>query len=241
MPSNDFNGDGRSDILWRNSDGQVSNWLAQANGSFVINDANAAIGVPTSWQIVGTGDFNGDGRSDLLWRHQSGTLSNWLATAAGGWIVNDANALAQVPNAWKVAGVGDFNGDGRDDILWRSTSGQLSNWLGTASGGFVNNDANAFAGVGTNWHVIGTGDFNGDGRDDILWQSNDGYISNWLGTATGGFAVNDDAAMTRMRVGVAAISDFNGDGRADLVYVTGSTSFRFFSFTSAVSFRPRST
>ena len=50
-------------------------------------------------------------------------------------------------------GSGDFNGDGRDDILWRSDSGQLSDWLGTASGGFVTNDANAFNNVPTNWHV----------------------------------------------------------------------------------------
>ena len=217
MPSNDFNGDGRSDILWRNGDGQVSNWLSQANGSFIINDANAFIGVPTSWHIAGTGDFNGDGRSDILWRHQSGTLSNWLGTATGGWIINDANAMSSVPNEWLVAGIGDFDGDGRDDILWRSTSGQLSNWLGTASGGFVNNDANAFAGVATNWHVVGTGDFNGDGRDDILWQSDDGYISNWLGTASGGFSINDTQALTRMRVSVAAIGDFNGDQRDDII------------------------
>ncbi|MEO8141377.1 MAG: M10 family metallopeptidase C-terminal domain-containing protein, partial [Sphingomicrobium sp.] len=71
---NDFNGDGRSDILWRNIDGQMSNWLGQANGGFVQNNANAAAVVPTSWQIAGTGDFNGDGRDDILWRNVDGQL-----------------------------------------------------------------------------------------------------------------------------------------------------------------------
>ncbi|WP_309602322.1 FG-GAP repeat protein, partial [Sphingomonas sp.] len=50
--------------------------------------------------------------------------------------------------------VGDYNGDGRDDILWRNTNGQLSDWLGTATGGFVTNDANALTNAApTNWHV----------------------------------------------------------------------------------------
>ncbi|HEV2044765.1 MAG TPA: hypothetical protein VGR05_08815, partial [Sphingomicrobium sp.] len=53
---NDFNGDGRSDILWRNVDGQLSNWLGQANGGFTPNNTNAAAVVPTDWQVVGTGD-----------------------------------------------------------------------------------------------------------------------------------------------------------------------------------------
>ncbi|HEV2043409.1 MAG TPA: M10 family metallopeptidase C-terminal domain-containing protein, partial [Sphingomicrobium sp.] len=75
---NDFNGDGRSDILWRNVDGQLSNWLGQANGGFVQNNANAATVVPIAWAVAGTGDFNGDGRDDILWRNTDGTLSNWL-------------------------------------------------------------------------------------------------------------------------------------------------------------------
>jgi hypothetical protein len=61
--------------------------------------------------------------------------------------------LSSAPTNWHVADVGDYNGDGRDDILWRSDSGQLSDWLGTASGRFVTNDANAFNNVPTNWFV----------------------------------------------------------------------------------------
>ena len=49
-----------------------------------------------------------------------------------------------------------------------------TDWLGQANGGFADNDANAFASVRTDWHVAGTGDFNGDGRDDILWRNDNG-------------------------------------------------------------------
>ncbi len=184
---NDFNGDGRSDVLWRNDNGQMSNWLGTANGGWQVNDSNAGMTIPVSWHIVGTGDFNGDGRDDILWRNDNGLLSNWLANANGGFTPNDANAHIGVPTSWQVAGTGDFNGDGRDDVLWRNDNGQLSNWLGTATGGWQLNDVNAAATVPTNWHVVGTGDFNGDGRADILWRNDAGEVSNWLGTTAGGF------------------------------------------------------
>jgi hypothetical protein len=58
-----------------------------------------------------------------------------------------------VPTDWKIAQIGDFNGDGRDDILWRNNSGLTSDWLGQASGAFTDNYANAAAFVSTNWHV----------------------------------------------------------------------------------------
>ena len=153
---------------------------------------------PTSWKVAGVGDFNGDGRDDILWRNDNGQLSNWLGQANGGFVANDANALVNVSTSWKVIGVGDFNGDNRDDILWRSDTGALSNWLGQANGGFAGNDANAFANVALNWHVAQVGDFNGDGRDDILWRSDTGGFSNWLGTDTGRFTPNDANALTNV-------------------------------------------
>ncbi len=269
---NDFNGDGRSDILWRNVDGQMSNWLGQANGGFVQNNANAAAVVPMAWQIAGTGDFNGDGRDDILWRNIDGQMSNWLGTATGGFVQNNANAAAVVPTAWSggrhrrlqrrrarrhlvaqhrwhgqqlawhgqraasppttpmparfvptswtVVGTGDFNGDGRDDVLWRNSNGQVSDWLGQANGGFLLNDAVALTNVDTAWKVVGTGDFNGDGRDDILWRNDNGSLSNWLGQANGGFVNNGaiSGVFVPLAWSVVAIGDYNGDGRDDIFW-----------------------
>jgi len=191
VSTGDFNGDGREDLLWRSDSGALSDWLANANGGFASNDANAYTTVSTSWKVAGTGDFNGDGREDILWRSDGGALSDWLANANGGFASNDANAYTTAPTSWKVAGTGDFNGDGREDILWRSDSGALSDWLANANGGFTSNDANAYATVPTSWHIAGTGDYNGDGREDILWRSDSGALSDWLANANGGFTVND--------------------------------------------------
>jgi hypothetical protein len=187
----DFNGDGRSDVLWRNDSGRVTDWLGNANSGLSGNFANADANAGTDWHIEGTGDFNGDGRSDILWRNDNGDVTNWLGNASGGFASNFGNAYYQVDNSWHVAGTGDFNGDGRDDILWRNDSGRVTDWLGQAgSGGFVSNFANADANAGTDWHIESTGDFNGDGRSDVLWRNDNGDVTNWLGDASGGFASN---------------------------------------------------
>jgi Ca2+-binding RTX toxin-like protein len=219
---NDFNGDGRSDVLWRNDSGQVTDWLGQsASGGFASNFANADANAGIDWHISGTGDFDGDGRADVLWRNNNGDMTNWLGQASGSFASNFGNAFYQVDNSWHVAGTGDFNGDGRDDILWRNDSGRVTDWLGQAgSGGFVSNFANADANAGTDWHIVATGDFNGDGRDDVLWRNNNGDMTDWLGQANGGFASNFGNAFYQVDNSwhVAGTGDFNGDGISDILW-----------------------
>ena len=200
--SGDFNGDGRYDLLWRNvATGEVSTWLGTPSGNFAVNDANALQTAPTNWFVIAIADFNGDGRDDLLWHNTTNAWSNWLGTEAGGFAVNDANALTTVPTNWWVHGVGDFNGDGRDDLMWRNDAGQISNWLSTENGGWLVNDANALRTAPANWFMSGIGDYDGDGRCDILWRNNNGDISTWLGTETGGWLVNDAAALAHFPPG----------------------------------------
>ena len=158
--ANDFNGDGRSDILWRNDNGFLAEWNGQANGGFVGN-ANVNQPITADWHVAGTGDFNGDGIDDILWRNDNGTLTDWLGQSNGGFTIIAASY--NVSTSWHVAGTGDFNGDGRSDILWRNDNGFLAEWNGQANGGFVGN-ANVNQPITADWHVAGTGDFNGDGH-----------------------------------------------------------------------------
>lgn len=219
---NDFNGDGRSDILWRGTDGTVTTWLGGVNGTFTGNWDSFHNTLANNWKVSGTGDFNGDGLVDVLWRADDGGVTNWLGQSNGGFFGNWDNFHNNPGTNWNVAAVGDFNGDGRSDILWRTADGSTTNWLGQANGGFTGNWDNFHNNPGTNWQVAGTGDFNGDGMDDVLWRASDGGVTNWLGTANGGFVGNWDNFHNNpgSNWNVAGIGDFNGDGLSDILWRT---------------------
>jgi Ca2+-binding RTX toxin-like protein len=212
----DFNGDYRTDVLWRSDDGTVTDWIAQPNGAFAGN-SSLVTQVPTNWHIAATGDFNGDGRDDILWRSDDGTVTDWLALANGsGTFAGNSALVTQVPTNWHIAGTGDFNGDGRDDVLWRSDDGYVTDWIAQPNGTFAGNSA-LVTQVPTNWHIAGTGDFNGDGRDDVLWRSDDGYVTDWLGLANGAFAGTGISSLGS-NWHVVQTGDFNGDGRDDVMW-----------------------
>jgi hypothetical protein len=99
--------------------------------------------------VVGTGDFNGDGRSDVLWRNDSGHVTYWLGQADGSFAGNGPDL--NLGTSWHIVGTGDYNGDGRDDILLQNTSGQITDWLAQPNGSFVDN--NLTINPGTTWHV----------------------------------------------------------------------------------------
>jgi ELWxxDGT repeat protein len=117
----DFTGDGRPDIVWRN----------QANGTQVIWQMNGTIAVATipldpvvsdiNWRIVAAADFTGDGQNDIVWRNQ-------VTGEQVFWQMNGTTPIATLPivgpavpdTNWKIAGAGDFTGEGQPDILWRN-------------------------------------------------------------------------------------------------------------------------
>ena len=214
----DFNGDGRSDILWRHDNGLVTDWLGLSNGTFTGN-SSLATQVSTSWHIVGTGDFNGDGRDDVLWRNDNGLVISWLASG-GGQFAGNNNLLTQVPTDWHIVGTGDFNGDGRDDILWRNNSGLVTDWLGQTNGAFIGNTGKFLSQIDNGWHVVATGDFNGDGRYDILWRHDNGLVTDWLGLSDGSFTGNTDHFLNQLGTSwqVAQTGDFNADARDDILW-----------------------
>ena len=170
--------------------GYLTEWLGTANGSFINNGPTAGLFFFNDWKVAGTGDFNGDGKSDFLLRSDNGWLTEWLGTANGSFINNGPTAGLFFFNDWKIAGIGDFNGDGKSDFLVRQDGGQLSEWLGTANGSFINNGPTAGISFTTDWKVAAIGDFNGDGFDDIVLRNDNGSVTDWLGTANGSFVNN---------------------------------------------------
>ena len=216
-PVDDFNGDGRSDVLWRQSNGFIMDWLSQPNGGFVSNHGQASW-LDSSWSVRDTGDFNGDNREDVLFRQTGGLIMDWLGQSNGSFASNYANAGWLDP-AWQLVGVADFNGDHRDDLLLRHGDGLVMSWLGRTDGGFTNNYANA-AWLDSSWQLLGTGDFNGDGVEDILWRQTSGLVMAWICFDNGTFSTANivNAAWVNPSWQMIGTGDFNGDGRDDLLF-----------------------
>jgi uncharacterized repeat protein (TIGR01451 family) len=213
--SDDFNGDGNSDVLWRQDGGQVYVW--EMNGLQTKGEGRVEL-VTNDWHIQGVGDFNGDGNSDLLWRQDSGPVYLWEMN--GRQIKEEGSPPhAPVPNDWHIEGTGDFDGDFKSDILWRHDSGQVYLWemdgLNVKAEGSVTH-----APITTDWHVQGVGDFNGDGNSDVLWrQDGSGQVYVWEMV---GQQVQAEGAVAHAPVTsdwhVESVNDFNGDGNSDVLW-----------------------
>src|SRR5262249_58313285 len=78
-----------------------------------------------SWHAVGTGDFNGDGKSDIVFQNVDGTPLIW--TMNGTSIASTAT-LANPGKTWDLVGTGDFDGDGKSDLLFQQPNGTPMIW-----------------------------------------------------------------------------------------------------------------
>jgi hypothetical protein len=87
--------------------------------------------------VIATGDFNGDGTTDLMWQNAStGATSEWLMSPNGGLAGNPFTPAAQ---GWDLLATGDFNRSGIESLMWQSTWGATSEWLMSANGGIGSN------------------------------------------------------------------------------------------------------
>jgi hypothetical protein len=160
----------------------------------------------SNWTLYGTGDLNGDGKGDLLWRDSStGTVAVWFMNGA---TVASTAVFGALPSTWTI--VGDANGE----ILWRDSAGDIALW------GVQYGQVTSSSGLGTvtgNFVVQGAGDFNGDGKIDILWRdTNSGVLSIWF---TNGTQVTSGALVGTLpsNWSVAQVGDYNGDGKSDIL------------------------
>src|SRR5262249_61773859 len=87
--------------------------------------AEATLNQGSEWAAIGTGDFNGDGMSDILFQNSNGTPQIWEMNGTS--ILTQAT-LTNPGNQWKAIGTGDFNGDGLSDILYQNTNGTPLVW-----------------------------------------------------------------------------------------------------------------
>jgi GH43 family beta-xylosidase len=227
----DLDGDGRGDILWRAVGGPASGamfvWLMNGKD---ISGATYLEPISTDWVIQGTGDFNGDGKSDILWRNlnktagDAGYLYVWLMD--GPKVIGKGYTNSQANFEWEVQGIGDLDGDGKQDIVWRAASGAAKGalflWLmdGTNIKGATYLDP-----IASDWVIQRIGDFTGDGKADILWRNmspglpDSGNLFLWVmdgPKVVGGTGYSNSQADFDWKV--EAIGDLDGDGKQDIVW-----------------------
>ena len=222
-----FGGDA-DDILWRRTDGTVAVWVL---GSTSVVATGVPGTVSADWQSAGVGDFNDDGVADILWRHTSGEVAVWLMGGSFGELVLGSGILGSVGADWTIAGVGDFNDDGKADILWRHTDGRVAVWL---MDGTVVSSMGMAGSAPTDWQIAGVGDFDGDRKADIVWRRTDGTVAIWL--MNGASFVSAKAIGSLVDGRIARVGDFNGDGKADILirYTNGDVGIWLMSGTTVL-------
>lgn len=214
----DFDGNGISDILFQNladSANPLGAWMNADKTQW-----NGALGpAPKSdWTVYGAYDFTGSGVCDIMFRSKRADTQYAVGYYEDGDVTQFRTMGWGVTAEWELADVGDFNGSGRADILWKNSSnGYLGLWMDGTDQWVALPASN----LGSGQSLIGMGDVNGDGKDDILINSN-GVLGYW--DITG---ILDDTSSTPewnafgIHVGneweTIGCADFDGNGKADIV------------------------
>ncbi|HJR11042.1 MAG TPA: FG-GAP-like repeat-containing protein [Rhodanobacteraceae bacterium] len=200
---NDVNGDGMSDLIWRAKDNtRFAYWIM--NGTQL--GSTLAMPVSANYKMVATGDFDGDGKMDIIWT--DGT-SMWMWVGNGNSFTS--TYMRPYPAGWTAVGAEDLDGDGKTDLIW-VTSGRIAEWLmnGTSfSATYAQN-------LSSGWRYLASGDFDGDGKADLL-LTNGSAMQMWTNFNAGTFT---QVATHTYPVGwtILGTGDVNGDGKDDLLW-----------------------
>lgn len=205
----DYNGDGRSDIVFQHPSAGLSIWMMNSNEV----QSSAAVALPNGFSVVRSGDFNGDGLADLLISDGRNMRILLRGGSGQGYASHDFGYYA---DGWTPVAVGDVDGDGRDDVVFHNPNGNISYWL--LDGPSVR--SSRMIALPAGYAPLSHGDYNGDGRLDFI-VSNGSNMLMWLGNGTvfPGYGFGHFDAGWQL----AASIDVNADGISDLVWYRPAT------------------
>ncbi|GGM46221.1 FG-GAP-like repeat-containing protein [Microbacterium saperdae] len=206
-----------NDVVALTSTGELRLYGGNGAGSWRSSKVIATGWSPTD-KIISLGDFTGDGRSDLGRIDSSGVLSLYPAEGTGfgqpirighGW-----GGFAQL-----IGGV-DFDGDRKPDVIAVRTDGTMWLYRGNGAGGWQGDSAQ----IGKGWDVVdlvvNAGDFNRDGRTELIARTKDGALRMYPLTGQGGFGeVQQIGKGWGGFTSLVGPGDFNGDRATDLLAI----------------------
>jgi hypothetical protein len=202
----------RADVAARSA--TSGTWTVLRSTGTAFQSVNFGTWNPSAgWRDVLTGDFDGDGTSDVVGRTSSGLW--WVGRGTGGGFVSTLWASWNEAAGWRDVRVGDFTGDGKADLAGRTSSGQW--WVAASTGsGFATSQWTSWNEAG-GWRDVLVGDFTGDGKADLAGRTANGQW--WVGTSSGAAFTNTKWADWNEAAGWKDVSvgDFNGDGKAEVI------------------------
>src|SRR5713101_275740 len=167
----DFNGDKRTDVFHAVAGADWANvWTSNGNGTFTVSAFKPWPGYGMDGGIWLTGDFNSDGRTDILHAISGTDYANvWLSNGNGTFTVSSFQPWPGYAMGQGVLLTGDFNGDKRTDVFHAVAGADWANvWTSHGNGTFTVSAFKPWPGYGMDGGIWLTGDFNSDGRTDIL-------------------------------------------------------------------------
>jgi len=219
VSTDDFNGDGKADLLLRHT--RTYQWYYYPMDGKTVLPGEGTVNLPIDpeWRMSGSGDFNGDGKADLLLRHTQ--TQQWYYYPMNGKevLAGEGDVPLMMHPLWRVAGIGDFNADGKADVLLHHTKTQQWYYYPMNGKEILIGEGMAPLMKYPGWRVAGVADFNGDGMADLLIRHALGRVwyyypmsGRQILEGQGVVALSSDPAWA-----VAAVGDYNGDGKADVL------------------------
>jgi hypothetical protein len=212
---NDYDRDGKSDVLFANTASPVATqiWPDAVKGNSISTGTH-----DPSYTYSVSGDFDGDGKADVFFYK---TASNYGTMIWPGAVKSSVIYPGQGSPGFMVGAVCDTDGDGKDDIVWYNPTTQSTQiWSGAVKNSVT------YPGAGpTGFSLSACADFDGDGKSDLLWyNSSSGVVRVWPGAVKA--SVTYPGAISGSGWSVIGAGDTDGDGYADVVWYNSSGATR---------------
>ena len=214
----DFNGDGYEDLFWRNrTNGSHVIWLMQGEnqvGQYRLRPLG------TDWSLAAITDLDLDNQPDIIWHHaRSGKTVAWFLrvdTARQKVQLRDSQLLAQRNARWRPVGAGDFNNDGRYDLVWQKDD------IGLTQVWHLNETAKLsvanLPSPGASYRFVAAVDADEDGQADVIWRNTEATSSQLWHMNRNVMRSITAIAQPGRRFVPAAAADFNRDGELDILW-----------------------
>jgi hypothetical protein len=170
-----------------------------------------------------SGDFNGDGKTDLIQMTGSDYVNLWTSNGDGSFDIkafSPGTGYGTSIGKWEVS---DANGDGKADLTHIVGGDYINTWISKGDGTFQIKSFQPWPGYGTSLGGWKVGDINGDGKADLehIWGGD--YINTWISKGDGTYQMNSfqPSPGYGTSLGRWKAADIDGDGKSDLEHIWG--------------------